>query len=317
MRSQLIVGTILASMLVGQISVAEDNAAPPHSIEVDADEPLAAVIEGRPAELQFVSGFVDRLTLNVDYVAKHGIRPAAIMGNADVNFFGRREIKGKNRPVGYSIGSSKENARAFWFAEVPQPKYDGAIGPFAMPFDVVTVRMAPLQAGEKIHNMIYFGDANNGSNAGHIDPTFHTAVSFAVEKRMRYPLASAATGAAIAAAYGGTLSGETWDEAIAFGVKRPVRLLTLEKPFVIGQFSFTKIAVRVRGSIDAGGAGEAIAEAPSASDRDPAEIVVIGAGKKPRIPVFSFDIDRNVLDACSTISFDKPAKQIRLSCRPT
>jgi hypothetical protein len=309
-------GIILAAALFVGPTHAEDVAAPANIIEVDADQPLAAMIDGHPAQVQVVTGFVDRLTLNTEYVAKRGIKPAMIMGNADVNFWGKREIKGKNRPLGYSIAGKKEKGRAFWFADVPPPRFDASLGPFAIPFDVIKVRLSAPAPDEQMHGMIYFGDLNNGSNAGHIDPTFRTTVNFAVEKRMRYPLASAATGAAIAAAYGGTLSGDTWEEEIAFGIKRPVRLLTLDRPFAVGVFRFTAIAVRVRSSMDAGGSGDAIAEATASEDSDPAEIVVMGTGKKPKQPIFTFDIDRNVLDACSSIVFDKPAKQIRLSCRP-
>lgn len=292
------------------------NADAPTEIWIDADAPIDATIAGQSAQLQLVTGFVDRLTLNSQYVLKNGIKPAVIMGNADVSFWGRREIKGKNRPLRYTIRGVVEEGRAFWFADVPQPLLDGSVGPFAIPFSVVNVQLSPPRPDELVHSMFYFGDLTNGSNAGHIDPTFRTTVNFSVEKRTRYPLASAATGAAIAAAYGGTLSGDPWEEEIAFGIKRPMRLLTLEKPFVIGALRFTQIAVRVRGGVDAGGAGDAIAEQAVDDDTDPAEIIVEGKGKKPKQPIFTFDISRDALDACSSITFDKVAKQIRLSCRP-
>jgi hypothetical protein len=302
--------------LMPMVVVMVANKDVPTEIVLDADAAIDATIAGQAAQLQLVTGFVDRLTLNTQYVVKNGIKPAAIMGNADVNFWGRREIKGKNRPLRYTIRGVEEEGRAFWFADVPQPRFDGGVGPFAIPFDVVKVQLSAPRPDELVHSMVYFGDLNNGSNAGHIDPTFKTTVNFSIEKRMRYPLASAATGAAIAAAYGGTLSGDAWEEDIAFGIKRPVRLLTLEKPFVIGVFRFAQIAVRLRSDVDAGGAGEAIAEQPVDDEGDPAEIIVMGKGKKARQPIFTFDIGRDTLDTCSSITFDKAAKQIRLSCRP-
>ncbi len=304
------------SALIPLAAVLAANRDVPTEIVLNADAPVDAIIAGQPGQLQLVTGFLDRLTLNTQYVAKNGIKPAAIMGNADVNFGGRREIKGKNRPLRYTIRGIDEEGRAFWFADVPQPRFDGSVGPFAIPFDVVKIQLSPSLPAELEHSMIYFGNLNNGSNAGHIDPTFRTTVNFSIEKRMRYPLASAATGAAIAAAYGGTLSGESWDEEIAFGIKRPVRLLTLEKPFIIGAFRFTQIAVRVRNGVDAGALGEAIAEQAVDDDSDPAEIIVMGKGKKAKQPIFTFDIGRDVLDACSSITFDKAAKQMRLSCHP-
>jgi hypothetical protein len=156
----------------------------------------------------------------------------------------------------------------------------------------------------------------NGSLSGHKEDALTTGVSFAVERELKYPLASAATGAAIAAAYGGRLSGETWDEPIAFGVTRPVRLLTLERPFVIGPFAFKQIAVRTRSSRDAAGSGEAIAEAEDQSSLDPQEIIVEALGKKAKKPAFTFAIGRTSLQQCASITFDKAARKISLSCRP-
>ncbi len=315
MVAKWFMGVAIALAFGSDAAIAESKPAKSRTIELDVDKPLPALIEGQAAQLEVVSGFVDRLTLNPEFVAKHGIKPATLMGNADVNFWGKREIKGKNRPISYEIGGAKEKGRAFWFFDVPQSNMDGRIGPFAIPYDIVVIRLSAPTPDEKTHSLFYFGDVSNGSNGGHVDPTFRTTVNFAVEKRSPYPLASAATGAAIAAAYGGTLSGDVWEEEIAFGVKRPVRLLSLKTPFKIGQFSFSEIAVRARSGGDGGGAGDAIAEAASQNSEDPAEIVVLGTGKKARQPIFTFDIGRNFLDSCSTIAFDKVAKQIRLSCR--
>jgi hypothetical protein len=267
------------------ICISAASAKPPSSpseITIDADAPIAALIEGKAAQLQITTGLVDRLTLHTDFVAANGIKPAPIAGKANINFWGRKEIEGKNRPLDYEIADAKEKGRAFWFFDVPQPKYDGSVGPWAIPFDRITVQLTPATGLETAHEFPFFGDLSNGSLSAHKDATFGTAVGFGVDRELKYPLASAATGAAIAAAYGGALSGETWDEPIAFGVTRPVRLMTLERPFVVGPFAFTQIAVRTRSTRDAAGSGEAIAEASDADNVDPQEIIVEALGKKPK-----------------------------------
>jgi hypothetical protein len=290
-------------------------AKPPTEITVEADAPVDATIEGVPAKLMVATGLVDRLTLTPAFVDAHGIKPAPIMGKANLNFWGRREIEGKNRPLDYSVAGVAEKGRAFWFFTDTQPKYDGSIGPWAFPQDWVVVRLIPDDPADQLTEFGYFGDLNNGSVTGFKDATFGTAVTFGVERDLPYPLASAATGAAIAAAYGGTLSGEPWDLSVGFGITRPVRLMTLERPFVLGPFSFTKIAVRTRSTRDAAGNGEAIAEASDGEDVDPQEITVVGLGKKARRPVYSFAIGRQALNQCASITYDKIARKIILRCR--
>lgn len=291
--------------------------APPSHIEIAVDDPLNVLIEGQPTQLQVLSGLLDRLTLNPASVDARDIKPGLIAGKADVDFWGRVEIKGKNRPADYTVNGVTEKGRIFWFYDVPQPKYDGSIGPWAIPFDVVTLNLAKPVQDEKSFEYPYLGDLNNGSLAGFAGDRVRTVVYFSTDREYPLPVASAATGAAIAAANGGTLSGDPHDEMIIFGVSRPVRLMVLERPFLLGPFSFSKILVRVRSTIDDAGRGGVIAEAGDDDDIDPAEIVVTAKGEKGKKPAYTFSIGRSVLNQCSTLTFDKAAKQIRLSCRPT
>ena len=308
-------GFAIAGMIVLGASLSAKEKVAPAVLEIDINQPIEAHIEGVPARLQVITGLVDRLTLTTDFVAANGIKPAPIAGKANINFWGRKEIEGKNRPLDYTIQGRKKNARAFWFFDVPQPRFDGSIGPWAMPFDSVNIRLSASADDEKTFEFPYFGDLNNGSMSSYQETGFGTAVSFGVERTLDYPVASAATGAAIATAYGGTLSGNVWSEHIAFGVSRPVRLMTLQRPFVIGPFSFSKIAVRTRSTIDAAGNGEVISEAQSEEDLDPNEIIVEALSKKAKKPAFTFAIGRESLNQCSTILFDKVARRIVLRCR--
>ena len=137
-------------------------------------------------------------------------------------------------------------------------------------------------------------------------------VKFAVEETGDYPVASAAAGAAIAAAYDGVATGRFWDEHIAFGVYRPVQLVRLGRPLVIGPFNFDEIAVRVRDRVDGSGSGDQLPPPPR--EWDPSEMVVIVPTRKGPPPVFSFRIPRPVLARCNQLEYIKSAKEIRLSC---
>ena len=103
------------------------------------------------------------------------------------------------------------------------------------------------------------------------------------------------------------MEGASTTEEIAFGIARPVRDLVLARPLEMGPFRITRLGVRVadEGSV----ATIADAEAPPA---DPDEVVVVGKGKHHRDKI---TIGADLLAACSSILFDKPARLIRLRCR--
>jgi len=289
-------------------AAAQDKA----ELTVRPGEPVAATIEGKPARLLIRSGAVNRLTLEPEYVAQHGIKPAPIMGKAELSVAGRREFRGHNRPLDFAIAGVAAKARAFWFEGAPASPADGAIGPMGVPQPRVTFVLAAAGAGETVSRAPLLGNQNSSSMSGYREASFGMLLTFDMDSAERFPVATAAAGAAIAKAYGGTLSGASWDVDILMGVHRPVRLMTLARPLVIGPMRFDRIAVRVRDRIDDGGRGEAIPEAGAVDDPD--EIVVQGR-RKGAAPGFGMTIPRAGLAGCSRLTFDKAAKVVEMLCR--
>ena len=276
-----------------------------------ADVP--ATIEGEPVSLRVLSAGPDRLVINAASADRLGLKPATFIGRASLNVAGRREFEGKNRPVDFTVGGVKQKGRVLWFPAAPPVPGDGTIGPWGLPQSRVTLVFGSTDAVAQRHDFSLFGSANNGSVTGYREESFALYAAFDLDDPGDYPIASAAAGAAIAKAYGGQLSGPSWDVEILFGIKRPVRLMTLARPFKFGPLSFTKIAVRVRDRIDAAGRGEEIKDADRIED--PSEVVVT-ATAKGRAPIFSLTIPRAGMAGCSKLSFDKPAKRIELWCKP-
>lgn len=291
--------------------------APPLVTElvVRPGEPVDATVAGQPARLLVGSGRINRLTLDEDFVAAHAIKPAAIMGKADLTVAGRREFKGHNRSLTLIVAGRVKDARAFWFAGAPDSNADGAVGPLGLPQERVTFVLGPTVAGEQVSRAPFSGTIDTPSYAGFRVGDGGMGVTFDVEDREKWPVASAAAGALIARTFGGSLSGPSWDVEVLMGVKRPVRLLTLDRPMTVGPFSFSRVAVRVRDRIDASGRGHEIADADAAPP-DPSEIVVEGIAKKGPRPIYTLSIPRALMGGCSRISFDRAAKVIEFMCRP-
>ncbi len=120
-------------------------------------------------------------------------------------------------------------------------------------------------------------------------------------------LATAAAGVRLAAAFGGTVSGGTAEEEIAFGIRRPVRALTLARPLMVGPLAIRALGVRTSDQGNAAGIAEA------GADADPNEVVVTAKGKHDPDPD-RLSIGADMLARCSSIVFDTPAKAIRLTC---
>ncbi|OYW21507.1 MAG: hypothetical protein B7Z43_10270 [Sphingomonas sp. 12-62-6] len=236
---------MMAALALGANAPVPDQT-PVTELIVQPGEMIAATIERAPARLRIVSGGPDRLLLNADFIMQSGFKPAPLMGNANLNIAGKRAFKGKNRPLDFTIAGVAHKGRAFWFFDAPAMPGDGTIGPWALPQSRITLQFGATDASSQRHDFPLFGGINSSSVTGYKEESFGMAVGFDLDDPTAHPIASAAAGAAIARAYGGTLSGATWDVDILLGVKRPVRLMTLQRPLVIGPLSMTQIAVRVR-----------------------------------------------------------------------
>jgi hypothetical protein len=109
----------------------------------------------------------------------------------------------------------------------------------------------------------------------------------------------------LASAHDGRIGGDTQSLEIAFGIARPVRTLRLGRPLAIGPLALSTLGVR---TADFGNAA-AIRE----EGGDPDEIVVTGRRRRDT-GRDGIAIGADALARCSSIVFDKRARQIRLTC---
>lgn len=304
----------LSALVALPLLLGAATAPPPPAITLPVDAPIMASINGKEVVLSVATGGLDRITLNADTVRQLGLKPAMLMGKANLKVGRSKVLNGRNAPSQIGLYGQLLKQRVFWFdTDVPLPR-QGSAGPFALPQGLVTVQLQP-GAGRDFSLPLY-GDINSGGYGVVRGTGYGFGMSLDVVGRSRLPVASAAVGADLAAALGGKLNGEPWQEEIIFGIQRPVRRLVLDKPLVIGPFSFSEIAVRVTDRRDAtaqlGPGQQAVAEA----DEDPAEIVVTGDSGKKRQVVRVLTLSRTQLDAagCRAIRYDKAGGQLVLTC---
>lgn len=287
----------------------------PPDLTTAIDQLLSAIIAGHPAQLQVNTGGLSRVTLTPAFVERNQIRPAALFGGGTISFYGQPGYRGYNRPASYAVNGIERNGRVFWFGVSPiTGAGDGSIGIWALPQDRIRVTFAGSDTMAQDYIFGLYGDVDNGVASGWTDRTVGATIVFNANLRLRLPLATAATGADLAAAYGGSLSGPSWDETLLFGIRRPVRLLTLDRPVHVGPFMIRQFAVRVRDNSDRGGRGGTISDADAPETIDPGEIVVQAPGRRARPPSRTIIFGRNQLDQCVSLTFNKPERDIRLRC---
>lgn len=290
-------------------------APPPPAVTLSADAPILARIKGETVALSMATGGVDRVTLNPDTVARLGLKPATLMGKAAVRIGRTKVLTGRNVPVTVNLFGQDVKQRVFWFPEAAPAPQMGSIGPHALPQGRVTVTLPGTGTGTD-HVLPLYGDINSGAYGLIKGQGWNFGLLLDVRGRTRLPVASAAVGADLAAALGGTMVGDAWDEEIALGIRRPVRRLVLGQPLMIGPLRLSEIAVRVtdrRDDMAQLAPGQA---AMRDADEDPAEIVVTADSGKKRPVVRILTVSRAQLDSagCRSITYDKAGGQMILSC---
>lgn len=298
---------VAASMAVAAQAVAAQY----QSLTLDLDEPIEVEVKGELLEIALHTGAVDFFNLLPETAARLEIKPAFPMGKSNIKIGKTKVLTGRNRSINFTVEGMPHKARVSWFEGASGIEGHGSVGPWAIPHDRVAIRLGGALATS--YSFPLFGRIDTQSFTRFSHDGGSMGLLFAVENTGSYPIASAAAGAAIAKAYDGVATDEVWEEPIFFGVQRPVRLVRLGRPLVIGPFSFDTIAVRVRDRLDGLGAGDRLPE-PASADDDPSEIVVTAPDNKGPQPIFSFVIGRTALEQCSMIEYIKSAQEIRLSC---
>lgn len=200
-----------------------------------------------------------------------------------------------------TIGEQAFKRRVAWTDTPFDTAVDGVIGPGGLPEEVVRFTLGPPRSGERTLVLPMTGGTWSASFAAVRLGGVPSTIRF--DPHAPRTVATAAAGVALATAHRGAVSGAPSPVLIGFGVSRPTRTLTLADPLMVGPLTIGQLAVRVAD----GGAVNAIREA----DADPDEVRVVGKGKPGRSSLL---IGSDQLRRCSTLVFDKRAKQVRLTC---
>lgn len=224
------------------------------------------------------------------------VGPERVMGRSAV---GRIAVGDGARPRKRRIG---------WTGRPYVAGADGVIGPGGLPDRVVRFVLRPPRPGERT---VALPLEDEGGLFGGWGGSYAIVQLGGEPLRVRFnphePRTLATAGAAVrlANAHDGQVSGDTAPTHIAFGIARPVRTMRLGTPFPVGPLSIGELGVRTADFGNASGIRE--------EGGDPDEVVVTGdRGRNRNRDRLSVGADQ--LSRCSSIVFDKGAREVRLTC---
>ena len=296
--------------MVAMAAVLAIGAAPAPQERVIAPD---GVVEGRigetPLRLRIDPGATAMPLVTTAIAERAGLK-AGMFGT--VYGVGPVRIPGRTAVGWIDFGTGPVKRRISFAPKPYAAGFDGVVGPGGLAEPVVRFVLRAAVPGERT---VALPMVDQGGMMGNWAERFALVEVGGERLRVRFDphhartLATAAAGVRLAAAFGGTVSGGTEPEEIAFGVSRPVRALALARPLTIGPLAIRTLGVRTTDNGNAAGIAEA------GADADPNEVVVTAKGKGKHDP----DCDRlslgaDVLARCSSIVFDTPAKAIRLTC---
>ncbi|WP_395612426.1 hypothetical protein [Allosphingosinicella sp.] len=274
---------------------------------VSGDGIVAVTVNGAPGRLRIDPAAPALPILTNTFAQRAALRPGPF---AFAYLVGPERVMGRSAVGRIAVGAGvpPRKRRIGWTERPYVPDADGVIGPGGLPEPVVRFVLRAPQPGERV---ITLPLEDEGGLFGGWGGSYALVDLGGEPLRVRFnpneprTLATAGAAVRIANLHEGRVSGETVPAHIAFGISRPVRTMRLGTPLTIGPFAISELGVRTADFGNASGIRE--------EGGDPDEVVVTGDRRRTRNRD-RLAIGADLLRNCSSITFDKRARQVRLSC---
>lgn len=293
--------------VIGLIALSGLAASAPPAERVVAPGEVAAVrVNGVPLRLRITPGTPGLPLLSQAATAQARLKCSGLLCFGVTYAIGRERVTGRTAlaQLGWADGAPSKR-RVGWLSAPHDLPGDGTIGPAGLPEPIVRFVLGQSRPGERTVALPMEDEGLFGhwSVLRGVLALGKDRIAVRFDPGHSRSLVTAAAGVVVARAQGGTLGEERGRQEVLFGVERPFRLMTLARPLAVGPLALSTLGVR---ETDGSGANTI----PQDGD-DPSEVVVAGKGKKTYM-VLSLGAD--ALARCSALVFDKPARQIRLTC---
>jgi hypothetical protein len=282
-------------------------AAQPAERVVSGDGIVAVTVNGAPGRLRIDPAAPALPILTTPYAGQARLRAGPF---AFAFLVGPQQVEGRSAVgrIAVGAGGRQRKRRIGWTARAWGADADGVIGPGGLPEQLIRFVLRPPVPGERTVTLPL---EDEGGLFGGWGGSYALIDLGGEPLRVRFnphgprTLATAGAAVRIANAHDGVMGGETAPAHIAFGLSRPVRNMRLGTPLVVGPLAITELGVRTADFGNASGIRE--------EGGDPDEVVVTGDRRRNRNRD-RLSIGADQLRNCSSIVFDKSARQVRLTC---
>jgi hypothetical protein len=253
-----------------------------------------------------------QLRLRVDLAASGYIilNPAAArrvgLGGSFVRsqtFVGPHRLVGGSNGTRINVAGTQLRERVAFFDRNVVDDADGLISPELLPYDTVTFQVAAPNSSDRTFEIPLF--FSKGAGLVHRYAVGQDVIGVDFSPVRPTSIATAAAGALLAAQHGGSWSGEIDQQVISFGIERPVRAMSLERPLMLHGLDVRRFLVRTS---DHRGAHTLPSDAPE----DAGEIVVTGRSRQQPSTALTIGLDR--LSSCSSLTYRKATRLLILRC---
>lgn len=261
---------------------------------------IDATVNGQPVHLRVDPEAPGYIILNPSTVRRLGLPRS--MSSSETRI-GPVRLTGSSKVAQIAIGGVTAKRRLVWIDREAVAGADGLISPSDLPFDHVTFAIRAPRHGEGMFQLPLLFQRGSGLYFPLRVGRAIVPIHFSLLKPDG--MATAATGALLAEASGGSWAGEARSEVIDFGVARPVRPFALARPLDLNGLVVRSFLVRTsdnRGNMSL----------PPEPNADPNEVVVTAASRQRAKLQFELGLDR--LSECSRLIWDNITQHMTLYC---
>ncbi len=230
---------------------------------------------------------------------------------------GNTTVMSRTQVVRLDLANGYVKRRVGWTSRPFAAVADGSIGPEAFPEMIIRFQLRNPRSGATTVSFPMDRDSAALGILGNFGATYGQINVGGEPMRVRFDpyharsLVTAGAGARLARSHDGAITDQTEPTEIFFGIQRPVRTLVLNRPLELGKLMISSLGIRTADDGSISGIKEV---GETERQVDPDEIVVTAKGKKRNTRRDTLSLGNDHLSRCSSITFDRSARVIQLTC---
>lgn len=292
------------ALLLSGLVAASIQAQTAREIVLSGNRIVDATVNGKTVRFQVNPDQGETPMVNPDLVNRLSLKPSMIGG---ATYVGPKRIRGGTDLAKMAWSGEATDRRIFWFDIPVVSGADGSIGSNGLDATVIRYSLRQAVAGEIIIKLPIEDRGRSGLVARLKVGDDNVPVFFSLDRAET--LVTAATGAALASHYDGSMTEPAREVRVEMGITRPARAMQFGKAIMLDRLPLSNVFVRTADW------GNAAAIPEGGKSEDPSEIIVTGKGKKKARQFHRIYVGTDALATCSSLTFDRALLEIRLSCR--